>query len=87
MFNQLCSQDLEDLGFTLLESKNGSETYSFPDNLEHGGYKLVLQDAPKNHPVATGKIYTIIDPNGILHPELAPDVSHLYFFMERFPKK
>ena len=59
---------------------------SFPDNLDHGGYKLRLQHAPNGHPVATGK-FTIIDPNGVLHPELAPDVSHLYFFMERFPKK
>lgn len=87
MFNPLSSQDLEDLGFTFLESNNGTETYSFPDNLDHGGYKLLLQDAPNGHPVATGKIYSVIDPNGILHPELVPDVSHLYFFMEQFPKK
>lgn len=87
MFNPLSSQDLEDLGFTLLESNNGVEIYSFPDNLDHGGYKLALQDPPKGDPVATGKIYHVIDPNGIWQPETVPDVSHLYFFMERFPKK
>jgi hypothetical protein len=87
IFTPVTSKDLRDLGFTLLESNAGLATYSFPEHLNHGGYKLLLQDAPQGHPVANGQIFSYIDPNGVVEPELVPDVSHLYFFMEQFPKK
>lgn len=83
----ISSQDLRDIGFTLLESNYGSATYKFPDHLDHGGYKLVVQDSHPNDPVAREQTFNVIDPNGIWQPQLVPDISHLYFFMEQFPKK
>ena len=82
----ITSEQLRDEGFTLLESDFNSSTYSFPEDLDHGGYKLKVQES-KSDLVQRNQLINVIDSNGILQHQSIHNLEGLHFFMKQFSKR
>jgi hypothetical protein len=80
-------QGLKELGFTVKESTYRGAIYNFPDNLEHGGYTLEIQDRHTTDLMPGDHIVMVFDGNGVGQPETMETIGHIRFLLSSFRKK